>query len=95
VTEPHTRSTTRAAAPTVELRCLACAGSIELADRATACLCGRSSARPDGEGHAYNGPARAILVMLVHDPGARAMGTREMDIADTGVLLLAEIEPLT
>jgi hypothetical protein len=94
VAELHTESTS-AAAPTVKLRCLACAATIELADRATVCPCARSSARPDGEGHVYNGPARAVLVRLVHDPGAGAMVTRETEIADTGALHRAEIEPLT
>lgn len=79
--------------PRVQLRCLACSGSVDLADHPTSCACGQSSARPDARGHAYGGPARPTLAMLVHEPSVRAMVTREAEIADTDHLHRVEVGP--
>ena len=67
---------------------------VELAGQPTSCSCGRSIARPDGDGHVYSGPARPSILTLVHAPELKAMVYREVDVEHSNSLRRAEIGPL-
>jgi hypothetical protein len=64
------------------LLCEGCDDRLPLRGNAVRCGCGRSSARRDGAGWAYGGPATVAIAMRVHEPEARRMAERLVVLPD-------------
>ena len=76
-----------------QLVCMACGDRLDLVDD-TSCSCGRSAARPDGDGWAYTGPAVLGLARPEHEPKRHRMQERLVELPDDEHVHRARIEPL-
>lgn len=71
------------------LVCLACGDRLTLTGPTT-CACGRSAARPDGDGWAYTGPAVLALAVHEHDRARE----RVVRVPDDDDIRRAQVDPL-
>jgi hypothetical protein len=77
-----------------QLQCLACGDDVVLEDRVVHCFCGRSTARPDHDGHTYQGPACPVVNTLAYDPEHQRMAPRTIRVVDGVQLHRARTHPL-
>jgi hypothetical protein len=76
------------------LLCVACEDVVGLEGAGVRCACGRSLATREQAGWAYTGPSKVVLCLDVHEPEARRMGQRYVELPDDELSHRAMIEPL-
>jgi hypothetical protein len=76
------------------LICIACRDRVALEGSEVHCRCGRSTAKLAANGWGYIGPAMVAVVIPSHEPSARRMGERIVQMPDDDVSHRAAVEPL-